>query len=313
MFSIILQDFNLAQICDSGQCFRMYRISDNTKLKLDCDEEFELIAKGRYLRIGQRNLINETKMSGSNNDAVQVTFDCDEAEYYNIWEEYFDLSGKTDYSYIKSLVYNNPSDHYLNKAVNNGTGIRILNQDLWEMIVSFLISQQNNIPRIHKCIENISAKYGEAVTTSDGEIKYLFPTPESLAILDEDALMECNLGYRSKYVVRTAKDVVEKRFNLDLIKTLDYPEAKRELLKMYGVGSKVADCICLFSLHHLVAFPVDTHIIQVIKREYKEDLSTKKTKASGGDKSVGCCPKALERYSGYEGVIQQYIFYGEIS
>ena len=168
-----------------------------------------------------------------------------------------------------------------------------MNQDLWEMIVLFLISQQNNIVRIRKCIQNISETYGEKKQTEDGRVYYAFPEAEALAGLEEDELKKCNLGYRSKYVVRTARSVVNGEISLSQIREMPYKKAKEELLKLFGVGEKVADCICLFALHQTAAFPVDTHINQALKRHYPKGF-----------------PK--RRYKGCEGIMQQYIFYYEL-
>lgn len=258
--------FDLAQICDSGQCFRMERKSDNT---------FRIIAKDRYLAVEQVG--------------QSCIFYCQENEFEEWWREYFDLSA--DYgTYIDSI---NPKDTYLTCAAQAGCGIRILKQDLWEMIVSFLISQQNNIVRIRRCIHNICERYGEEKRTPDGEVYHAFPRPEALAQLAEDDLKECNLGYRSKYVVRTAKSVVSGEVSLEGIEKMSYKKAREELLKLYGVGEKVADCICLFALHKLEAFPVDTHIRQALEKNYRRGFP-------------------MRRYKGYQGVLQQYIFYWEL-
>ena len=138
------------------------------------------------------------------------------------------------------------------------------------MIVSFLISQQNNIVRIRRCIQNICEKYGEERPDMYGNTYYSFPKPEVLAELDEDELKACNLGYRSKYVVRTARSVVTGEINLEKVAKMDYAAAKEELLKLFGVGEKVADCICLFALHQMQAFPVDTHIRQALEQNYAD-------------------------------------------
>ena len=256
--------FDISQICDSGQCFRMQEIREHV---------FQIIARDRYLEIEQQGQI--------------CTFSCSERELQEFWEEYFDLG--TDYgTYIESI---NPRDLYLTHAAQLGSGIRILKQDLWEMIVSFLISQQNNIVRIRRCINNICEQYGEEKRTPDGRVYYAFPQPEALAGLEEDALKACNLGYRSKYVVRTARSVVSGEVNLE--QKMTYKNAKQELLKLYGVGEKVADCICLFALHKLEAFPVDTHIRQALDKHYRRGFP-------------------MRRYKGYQGVLQQYIFYYEL-
>jgi N-glycosylase/DNA lyase len=218
-----------------------------------------------------------------------VNLDCSDAEFIVFWVRYFDLDA--DYqNYIDAV---NPRDKYLNKAVQAGDGIRILRQDLWEMIVSFLISQQNNIVRIRRCIDNICRRYGERKISANGTEFYAFPTPEQLAQATEAELKECNLGYRAKYVLRAAKAVAEGTIDLQKIEEMSYKQARQELLTIYGIGEKVADCICLFALHHLDAFPVDTHIRQALDAHYKRGFPNR-------------------RYKGIRGIIQQYIFYYEL-
>lgn len=261
-----IDNFDIAQICESGQCFRMQSQNENT---------YSVIAGERYLKVAWQD--------------GEYIFDCEEAEFEEFWKTYFNL--EEDYGFYISRIH--PKDLYLKHAAEFGCGIRILQQDLWEMIVSFLISQQNNIARIRRCIQNICRQYGEERINAYGEVYYTFPAPERLAVLEEDTLKECNLGYRSKYVVRTARSIVSGEVNLNEIRQMPYPQAKEELLKLYGVGKKVADCICLFALHHLQAFPVDTHINQALEKHYKQGF-----------------PK--RRYQGFEGVLQQYIFYYEL-
>lgn len=261
-----VENFDLSQICRSGQCFRMNEIDKDI---------YAVIAGNRYLEIRQ--------------NGNTCCFYCEESEFEDFWKGYFDL--ENDYAgYIARI---NPNDSYLGTAADFGSGIRILKQDLWEMIVSFLISQQNNIVRIRRCIQNICECYGEKCENGRGEIYYAFPRPEALARLEEDDLKACNLGYRSKYVVRTAKSVVSGEVDLDAISRMSYRKAKEELLKLFGVGEKVADCICLFALHHLQAFPVDTHINQALEKHYKRGFPNR-------------------RYKGIQGVMQQYIFYYEL-
>ena len=173
MVRMTADNFDMAQICDSGQCFRMKKKEEGV---------YSVIAAGRYLEVEQ---------SGR-----ELVFSCDEEEFRGFWEWYFDLV--RDYgAYISEI---NPNDKYLSNAALFGSGIRILRQDLWEMIVSFLISQQNNIMRIRRCIDNLCERYGERRVSESGRVYYGFPEPKALAGLGEDDLMACNLGYRSKYV-----------------------------------------------------------------------------------------------------------------
>jgi len=273
MFQITADHFSLDQIYKSGQCFRMRRLPEGT---------YEVIAGDRYLRAVQ---------SGNT-----VSFYCADRET-DFWLDYFDL--REDYGrYIRTV---NPNDLYLCEAVRCSSGVRILRQDLWEMIVTFLVSQQNHIRRIRRCIDLLCENYGMYIAIpeesgSDGqktEGYFSFPGPEAFADLREDALMGCNLGYRSKYVVRSAAQILSGEVRLDLIRKMTYKNARQELLKLYGVGEKVADCICLFARHDLDAFPIDTHIRQALDHHYKRGFPNR-------------------RYRGYRGVIQQYIFCYEL-
>ena len=259
-------NLSFAQICRSGQCFRMREYRKGV---------FEVIAGNRRLEVSQ--------------DGERCIFECTQEEFDGFWKNYFDLD--TDYSQYLERI--NPRDTYLVQAARAGWGIRILQQDLWEMIATFLISQQNNITRIRRCVENICEKYGQWCEDENGIVYYGFPEPQALAGLEEDALMECNLGYRSKYVVRTAKMIASGEFDLEAVKHMSYSKAKPCLMTLFGVGEKVADCICLFSLHQLQSFPVDTHIRQVLDAHYKRGFPNR-------------------RYRGIQGVMQQYIFYYEL-
>ncbi len=294
MISIKKEYFSIEQICDSGQCFRLRRLEDANH-KTDCKKEdikksikddingrvaeetrrYCLTALGRYLEIEE--------------SPGQVTFFCTEEEFEQIWKSYFDL--EENYGKIISLI--DKEDAYLLKAAAFGSGIRILRQDLWEMIVSFIISQQNNIKRIRKCIDFLCERYGEKRETESGVIYYDFPTPERLANAPLEELYACNLGYRSRYVHETALSVATGRIDLEAVKEMDYEKAKAELLRLYGIGVKVAECICLFALHKTEAFPIDTHIHKVLTQQYPNGFP-------------------MERYKGYEGTLQQYIFYYDL-
>lgn len=262
-----ISNFNLEQICNSGQCFRMTKINDKENL-------FSVIAQNQYLELSQKG--------------DETTFFCSIDEF-SFWEEYFDL--KTDYQTYLNQV--DPTDTYLQEAARLSSGMHILRQDLWEIIISFLISQQNNIARIRRCVQNICEKYGEKLTSKNNTIYYSFPTPAALSNATEDELKACNLGYRAKYVRKTAQDIASGSFSLEALRAMPYEEAKKELLKLYGVGVKVADCICLYALHHLEAFPVDTHINQALQAHYADGFP-------------------MNRYEGIQGIMQQYIFYWEL-
>lgn len=261
-----IDHLSLEQICDSGQCFRMRVLDEGI---------YEVIAGDKYLTLSQ--------------DQDRLYFQCSQEAFDGYWARYFDLD--TDYgAYIDRI---NPNDHYLTRAAAAGRGVRILRQELWEMIVTFLVSQQNNIKRIRRSIGLLCEAYGEYCTSENGTGYYAFPAPQAFAALGENDLMACNLGYRSKYIVRTARDIVNGVIDLDAIRNMPFHRARKELLKCYGIGEKVADCICLFALHHMQAFPVDTHIKQVLDTHYKRGFPNR-------------------RYRDCRGVMQQYIFYYEL-
>lgn len=268
MITVELDNFSLEQIRRSGQCFRMDKTGENT---------YTLIAGDRYLKVDQHGTI--------------VNFYCSDTEFLGLWVPYFDLDN--DYSrYIKAV---NPRDRYLCAAAENGAGIRILRQDLWEMIITFLISQQNNIARIRRCIETLCLHYGERKISSSGAEYSAFPTVSALEKVSEEELRKLGMGYRARYIEAAAKSVAAGEVSLEKIAGLSScRRAKQELQKLCGVGEKVADCICLFALHHMDAFPVDTHIRQVLERHYKRGFPN-------------------HRYHGMRGIMQQYIFYYELT
>ena len=205
MLTVKNKNFSALQICMSGQCFRMEKCGEN---------RYCLVAQGKYLELSQQG--------------DSISFDCTQEEYDSIWKKYFDM--ETDYAEIIASIDEN--DTYLMAAAEYGKGIRILYQDLWEMIISFIISQQNNIKRIRKCIKRLCEKYGEQRKTVNGVIYFDFPTPESLAEARIEDLYACGLGYRSQYIHRTANSVYHGDINLEVLWQMDYDAAKKELIKL---------------------------------------------------------------------------------
>lgn len=270
MVKITNDNFSIVQICESGQCFRM-RMLENTGTAVAA-----LVAFGKYLEVSQ---------SGN-----EICFDCTQDEYDSIWKAYFDM--ETDYAAVIKGI--DAADRYLTAAASSGMGIRILRQDLWEMIISFIVSQQNNIKRIRKCINILCEKYGEKKISKKGIEYYDFPKPQALAAASIEDLYACNLGYRSRYIYETANAVLHKEIDLEGLSALGYMEAHKELLRLCGVGAKVADCICLFALHKTEAFPKDTHINKVLAAQYADGFP-------------------FDRYGKNSGILQQYIFYYDLN
>ena len=262
MITIQNPDFNIRKIAESGQCFR---------LKPDATGGYTLVAKGRVLRLRDAQ------------EGCQI--DCTEAEFAALWQDYFDLD--TDYAAIRAQADEN--DAFLRRACEYGAGIRMLRQDPWEMLVSFIISQRKNIPAIQFCIEAICSRYGEPITSGVSTV-YTFPSAERLACLDEAHFLACSLGYRAKYVLSAARMVASGALDLGTIASLDDEALFSALLAVSGVGEKVANCVMLFGYHRLSRFPRDVWINRIEAREYG-----------------GAFP--LERYPLTAGAFQQYIFY----
>ena len=249
-----LQDFDIEQIANSGQCFRITQIAPET---------WTIKALGRTLCITKGN---------------EYIFDCSEEEFTSIWHNYFDLS--SDYSIYKRIIRSS-GDKYLINAINYGYGIRILRQDLWETIVSFIISQQNNIVRIKSIIEQLCHPF-------DG----VFPSPALLKDFCENDFKLLGLGYRAKYVYNMVKAVLNGEIDLNYLKTLSTQDVIKYLQKFNGIGAKVANCIALFSLHKIDAFPIDVWIKRIIDKYYNGKFPIKK-------------------YASFAGIVQQYMFFYE--
>lgn len=261
-----IPDFDLDQIARSGQCFRFRPLGER---------HYALVAGGRYLEVSQQE--------------QTVRFDCPEDEFEAVWRLYFDLDA--DYGRYKNAVAKR--DKYLQSAIAAAGGLRILRQELWETIVCFIISQQNNIARITKCVKNLCLLFGETCYNKSKQVYNVFPSAERLAACTADELAPIRLGYRAKYILAAARQVASGEVDLDAVRRMDYAHAKAELMRLTGVGVKVAECICLFALHHIDAFPIDTHIRQMLDAHYPKGFP-------------------LRRYKGFAGVMQQYAFYYEL-
>lgn len=271
-----VNDFQLDHVFDCGQCFRWNKEDD-----------------GSYTGIAGGKILNVSK-NGS--DLILENTDAD--EFLDFWREYFDFD--TDYKKIKEDLMK--KDPVMENAIQAGQGIRILNQDVWETVVSFIISANNNIPRIKKCIESLCERFGEKVGRYRGKDYYSFPEPEVLAKLTLDELVPCRLGYRAKYIVATAKAFVAngKEYYEDLRnENVPAAVAMERISSLSGVGPKVANCILLFSLKKRSAFPIDTWMRKVMNHLY--DFNENDVK--------GMEKFALDTYGEVAGIAQQYLFY----
>ena len=268
----IQDDFDLKKIADSGQCFRFNECPDADE---DGHKRYSVAALKRHV------FVKELGQS-------RYDIDCTEEDFNFFWKRYFDLD--LSYREIRERV-DQSEDPYLYSASEFGKGIRILRQDPWEMLISFIISQRKNIPAIKASIEKICALAGDVIT-EDPEIGkiYSFPTPEQLAALSLEQLSGCSLGYRDKYVHQAALDVVSGAVDLDAWRDLDDDALMENLLKLFGVGVKVANCEILFGYHRLNAFPKDVWINRVLDIQYPQGF-------------------LFDKYAPYNGVMQQYLFF----
>ena len=213
-----------------------------------------------------------------------VTLSAGKAEFESVWRDYFDLD--RDYAAIRAAV---GIDEYMKKAASFGSGIRILHQDRWEAVCSFIISQCNNIPRIKKIIETLCESFGEPFEF-EGSTLYSFPSAERLAPLSPEALAPLRCGYRAPYIIEAARAVADGSLDLDALAGADYNSALKALRSVRGIGEKVANCIVLFGLQMTSAFPADVWIKRALAEHYGKDFD----------------PGVFGEYAGFA---QQYMFY----
>ncbi len=285
--------FDLEQIMESGQCFRIYRVSENEAnhgTDLTAGNINESVNSGTLYRATAADhtvlIRQESRNTTSTANTMLLTFLCSFDEYEHFWRHYFDL--ETDYRQYETAI--DPADSYLKSAFAFGSGIRILHQDPWEMLITFIISQRKNIPAIRQAVEALSKKCGTCID-KENQI-YAFPTPAQLSTLTLSDLQSLSLGYRAKYIYETTKQVADGSLALAQWKSLTDDDLHRMLLSCYGVGEKVANCVALFGYHRIGAFPVDVWIDRIQKAYYN-----------------GHFP--VEKYEGFAGIMQQYLFYYE--
>ena len=273
-----VDSFELRDIFECGQCFRWNAKDD-----------------GSYTGVIKNGVINVKKI---NNDVIFEGI-CN-GNIADICRDYFDLN--RDYKKIKTILSN--VDEYLKESIEYGSGIRILNQDLWEMIISFIISANNNIPRIKGIIEKMSQKYGNKIVWK-GKDYYIFPTIKQLSSASKDDLRALGMGFRDTYIFNTTNTIASGDINLEeLHNEKDTSKVREKLLTLSGVGPKVADCILLFStLKRFDVFPIDVWVRRVMNDLYiKNEDETKVSK-----KEIEKLAK--EKYGDLEGIAQQYLFY----
>lgn len=255
-----VQELNPQRTFDCGQCFRW---------NADAEGKYRGVASGKAAVVWA--------------EAGRTYIECAAGDIY-FWRDYLDM--ETDYAEARRSI---EVCDYLRECAVYGEGIRILRQDKWEALCSFIISQCNNIPRIKGIVEKLCSLYGEPVEAPWGEAR-AFPTAERVADLSEEALAPLRSGYRAPYILAAARAVAGGDIDLDATALLPCGEARAELKKLNGVGDKVANCVVLFGLHQLDAFPVDVWI----------------KRALAANMPKGFDPSSLGKYAG---LAQQYMFF----
>lgn len=263
--------FELPHIFDCGQCFRWHRQSNDNYIG---------VAFGKVIEVEKR-------------DKDVILYNTNLEDFNSIWCDYFDL--RRNYSDIKEELGKDP---LLKKAVDFGYGIRLLQQEPFEILISFITSANNRIPMIKRAIENISKTYGSQLEYN-GKIYYTFPTPKALEKATMEDIEALGVGFRAKYIVDGIKSVVEGTKSLEHIKSLNDDDCHEGLKGFNGVGPKVSDCIMLFSMQKYSAFPVDVWVKRAMQFFYlAPDVSLPKIRTFG-----------REKFGELSGFAQQYLFY----
>jgi N-glycosylase/DNA lyase len=266
-----IKDFNAVHTFECGQCFRWIRQED-----------------GSYTGVSRGKILN-----ASVNDDTLILKNTNLEDFKNIWFDYFDLG--RDYGQVKEAVMR---DDIMKEAAAFGWGIRLLKQDIWETLISFIISSNNRIPRIMKTVGVISKIYGEKLEM-DGEEYYSFPEVSKLTQSSLEHLEVCKGGFRCKYILNSSRMIGEGEINLNEIPQLDTDRAREELMKFPGVGPKVADCVLLYSGTKYDVFPTDVWVKRVMEELYfKREAGFKEIQDFAG-----------KYFGNLAGFAQQYLFY----
>ena len=277
-----IESFEPKHIFECGQCFR-WNIEDD----------------GSYTGVVRNNVLNVKKEENS----IVIKGMCED-NLEELCKDYFDLD--TDYQKIKNKL--SKLDNNLRVSIKYGKGIRILKQDIWEALISFIISANNNIPRIKGIIERISKQYGEEIIWNNKKY-YTFPNPEQLSNASVSDLRKLGLGFRDVRVFETCRLINQNIISieeLEKIKNID--KLKEQLLRFPGVGPKVADCIMLFSMKKLEVFPIDVWVKRVMTELYGDEIRKLKDNSTIiSNKQI--LEYAQQYFGNLAGVAQQYLFY----
>ncbi len=263
------KDFNLTHTFDCGQCFRWNRNPDGS---------YTGVAGGRVVRMRERG-------------GEIVIENCSSRDFNSFWKNYLDLD--RDYAGIKTAVSIND---VMKTAVSYGGGIRILRQEFFETLISYIISQNNSIPNIKRVVERLCAAYGDPIEF-DGKTYYSFPSAQTLAELSDSDFRALGAGFRDRYISGAVKLAAEGAISGEGLSALSTADARKELMKIKGVGNKVCDCVLLFALGKYDLFPTDTWIKKVMEESFSA-ASVSEAKNAGE-----------QLFGQYSGFAQQYLFY----
>lgn len=267
-----LKSFNITHIFDCGQCFRWNKEQDGS---------YTGVVKNKVINVLQEN---------SNIIFDNMNYD----DYESMIKYYFDMD--TDYDEIKHQIN---VDDVMQKAIEFGQGIRILNQDEWETMISFMISANNRIPMIKKVIENLSMTFGEYICNYRGRDYYTFPTAEQLSKAPLEKIRECKAGFRSERIKEAAQRFLNEKDIIYDVKNKTYDEGLEYLKTYKGIGDKVANCILLFSMKQFDTFPVDVWVRRIMQTLYVGEKTN--------DKDIRIF--AENKFGKFSGYAQQYLFY----
>lgn len=275
--TIKVKFFNLKYTLECGQCFRWKEVEEeeNTYIGVIKDRVIKIKQEGDKLFVRSNNMENLGQV---------VT-------------EYFDLN--KDYQKIEQEI--SSIDNHVKEAVKRSSGLRLLNQDFFETLISYIISANNNIPRISKSVNEISKRYGKKIIFENEEY-YLFPTAQELENVSIDEYRKCGVGFRDSYIYSTVKDILEGKFDIYSINDKKTATLRKELLNLKGVGPKVADCILLFACGRGEVFPIDVWVERVMSVLYFKETNGKMKKRD-------ILEYAYNNFKDYAGIVQQHLFY----
>ena len=264
-FVPLQDDFDLQKIATSGQCFRATPLEDGA---------WRFLHRGHVLRL-------QVREGG-------LLAQCTPEDWDAIWRDYFDL--ERSYADLRRRAAG--KDPFLQRAMDFGAGLRVLRQDPWEMLVTFILSQRKNIPAIARCVETLAARYGEPLE-QPAEVLYAFPDAEAMRDASETDLHACGLGYRAPYVMDAIARVCDGRLDLSALRELEDTALLSALQETHGVGIKVASCVALFGYGRTACVPIDVWVERVIR-----------------ERCGGRSP--FEAFGQEAGILQQYAFYYQI-